>query len=112
MRLLKLKSFNKPKQTNQISFKPGIKAAVIDLYNARSWNPETHPEGIGDSKWVQAVHWDQDSGLLVKFRDGFKAVYDVDEETAKKLVSADSKGRFVWKYLYDKPYKEYKGSLI
>lgn len=86
--------------------------SVIDLYNARSWNKETHPQGIGDSLWVAAVHWDPDNKLLIRFRDGFKAQYEVEEDVAKELIKADSKGRYVAKHIKDLPYNEYKGSII
>ena len=87
-------------------------ATTVDLYNAKSWNKETHPDGIGDSYWIAAVHWDPDNKLLIRFRDGYKAKYDVDSDTAKQLVKADSKGRFVYRNIKDLPYTEYKGSLV
>lgn len=87
-------------------------STVVDLYNARSWNKETHPNGIGDSYWVAAIHWDSENKLLVRFRDGFKAQYNVSSEIAKELVKADSKGRYVWFRLKDLPYTEYKGGIV
>lgn len=76
--------------------------------NAQSWNPETHPDGRGDSYLVETIDYDEKTGYLdVQYRDGFKARYrDIDPELVKQFNSADSKGRFAKQYLFDLPYEE------
>lgn len=68
----------------------------VSVNNALSWDPETHPDGIGDSLWVKSIDW-IDNKLHVEFRDGFKCYYpDVSYEEAVAFSKAPSKGR--WAY--------------
>ena len=80
----------------------------VSVYNAQSWNPETHPEGRGDSYVVQDITYD-DGKLDVTYRDGFKAQYDgITPQEARDFAQADSKGRWAHAHLWDLPYKEIK----
>lgn len=76
--------------------------------NAQSWNPETHPEGRGDSLLVETIDYDEGTGNLdVQYRDGFKARYrNIDPDLVKQFNSADSKGRFALQHLWSLPYEE------
>lgn len=81
----------------------------VSVYNAQSWNPETHPQGRGDSYLVQDFDYDNDGTLQVTYRDGFTAEYkNIDPQDAKEFARADSKGRWARKHLWDLPYKEVK----
>lgn len=85
--------------------------AVLDqrpynIEDAHSWNPETHPEGIGSSYLVQDINYDPNTqNLDVTYRDGFTARYDdMPLSMVKDFVSADSKGRWAHKHLFNRPY--------
>lgn len=80
---------------------------TVSVQNAQSWNPETHPDGRGDSLLVTNIDYDKDDGLEVEYRDGFKAHYDgITPEQAKDFARADSKGRWALKNLWNRPYEE------
>lgn len=80
---------------------------VVSLYNAQSWNPETHPNGRGDSYLVDEINYDGNGTLDVKYRDGFTAEYNnISPQEAKDFVKSDSKGRWALKHLWNKSYKE------
>lgn len=76
----------------------------VYVSNAQSWNPETHPEGRGDSYLVQDIDY-KDGILDVTYRDGFTAEYqNISPEEAKEFASSDSKGRWAHRHLFNKPY--------
>jgi hypothetical protein len=81
---------------------------TISNQNAQSWDPDTHPEGRGDSRLVSTIDYDaQSKNLDVEYRDGFKARYEnIDKETAEAFNRAPSKGRFALRNLWDLPYEE------
>lgn len=58
------------------------------------------------TSWVQSFEYDEEKQeLTVTFRDGFTAHYpDISKELAQDFVSDESKGRFVWKHLYNHKY--------
>lgn len=76
--------------------------------NAQSWNPETHPEGRGDSKLVKTIDYYAKNGRLdVEYRDGFKARYEnIKPQLVKRFQNADSKGRFALKNLWKLDYRK------
>lgn len=80
---------------------------TISNQNAQSWDPETHPDGRGDSHLVSTIDYDEQSGNLdVEYRDGFKARYEnIDKETAEAFNRAPSKGRFALRKLWGLDYK-------
>jgi len=86
---------------------PVANKLVISNQNAQSWNPETHPDGRGSSQLVETIDYDSETGNLdVTYRDGFSARYkNIDPDSAKAFNSADSKGRWAKKYLFDKDYE-------
>lgn len=86
-------------QNNKNAFK-------IENANAQSWNPETHPNGRGDSLLVADYSYDGDTKELnVTYRDGFNCTYDnISEEEAKAFNSADSKGRFARAHFFNRAY--------
>ena len=80
---------------------------VVSVYDAQSWNPETHPNGRGPSQLVDEINYNGNGKLDVKYRDGFEAEYDnISPQDAKDFVKSDSKGRWALKHLWNKPYKE------
>jgi hypothetical protein len=81
---------------------------TISNQNAQSWDPDTHPEGRGDSRLVSTIDYDaQSKNLDVEYRDGFKARYEnIDKETAEAFNRAPSKGRFALRNLWGLDYKE------
>ncbi len=89
------------------SFSGGSKSLPkIYSANVQSWNPETHPEGMGDSQLVQDIDYTRGDGTLdVTYRDGYTARYsDVPPEEVKEFTQSDSKGRWALAHLWDKPY--------
>lgn len=82
-------------------------ARELDIKDAHSWNPETHPKGEGSSFLVNDIHYDPGTKkLTVTYRDGFTAIYDnITVEQAKDFITTDSKGRWAHKHLWNKPYK-------
>lgn len=74
--------------------------------NAQSWDPETHPNGRGDSYLVQDYDYDASTKQLnVTYRDGFNCTYDnISIDEAKDFNKASSKGRWAHKHLFNKPY--------
>lgn len=86
-------------QNNQNAFK-------IENANAQSWNPETHPNGRGDSFLVADYSYDGNTKELnVTYRDGFNCTYDnITEEEAKAFNKADSKGRWAKANLFNRAY--------
>ena len=80
---------------------------VVSVYNAQSWNKETHPEGMGNSYLVQDIDYDGKGTLDVTYRDGFTAEYNnISPDDAKDFAKADSKGRWALKHLWGLPYKK------
>jgi hypothetical protein len=80
---------------------------TVSVYNAQSWNKETHPNGRGDSYLVDEINYDGNGTLDVKYRDGFTAEYDdISPQDAKDFAQADSKGRWALSHLWDKPYRQ------
>lgn len=79
---------------------------AVSVSNAQSWNPETHPDGRGDSQLVQDIDYNTKDGLTVTYRDGFTANYDgITPDEAKQFAQSDSKGRWALSHLWNKPYK-------
>lgn len=78
----------------------------MNIQDAQSWNPETHPEGIGSSYLVNNIDYDPSTEELdVQYRDGFTARYgDISLSQAKDFISADSKGRWALKNLWPRDY--------
>lgn len=72
-----------------------MQSQEISLESPQSWNPETHPEGIGPSKAISSIHW-KDGILDWSYTNNPTKKFSevVDENTAKEFVSADSKGRW------------------
>lgn len=83
-------------------------ARELDVKDAHSWNPETHPNGEGSSFLVSDIHYDPATAkLTVKYRDGFTAEYDgITTEQAKDFVTSSSKGRWAHKNLWPRPYRK------
>lgn len=81
-------------------------AQEIDIKDAHSWNPETHPNGQGSSYLVNDIHYDPGtSKLTVTYRDGFTAVYDgISAEQARDFATSDSKGRWAHRNLWPRSY--------
>ena len=98
------KAFNKMKQPKQLSGKE-FADMIFRVGNAKSWAPDIH-KGIEDSSWVKSIEYDEGKQILtVTFRDGFTAHYpDISKELAQDFVNDESKGRFVWKHLYNHKY--------
>lgn len=95
-----------PKENLPTVQTPSSNQAVY-VSNAQSWNPETHPEGRGDSRLVTDIDYNKDDGLNVTYRDGFTAHYDgITPEQAKDFATSSSKGRWALNNLWDKPYTE------
>lgn len=80
----------------------------MNISDAQSWNPETHPEGIGSSYLVNNIDYNPETeDLEVQYRDGFKARYgDISLSQAKDFISADSKGRWALKHLWPLSYEQ------
>lgn len=76
------------------------------LSNVKSWNEETHPEGVNNSTWVNDIKYDAGSQqLVVTFRDGFRAQYDgITPTEAEDFRLASSKGRWVRNNLVGRAY--------
>lgn len=85
----------------------GPEAQSISVSDAQSWNPETHPNGRGSSYLVDSFDYDGDKNeLSVTYRDGFTAIYNgISSKEAKEFMSADSKGRWALRNLWNRPYK-------
>lgn len=78
--------------------------------------PITSVEQVGDTtsrvdntksnSWVKFFEYDERTQVLtITFRDGFTAHYpDISKELAQDFVNDESKGRFVWKHLYNHKY--------
>lgn len=98
------KAFNKMKQPKQLSGKE-FADMIFRVDNAKSWAPDIH-KGIEDSSWVKSLEYNESKQeLTVTFRDGFTAHYpDISKELAQDFVNDESKGRFVWKHLYNHKY--------
>lgn len=101
------KVFNKMKQPTKFAQFSGKELAdmIFRVGNAKSWAPDIH-KGIEDSSWVKSIDYDERTQVLtVTFRDGFVAHYpDISKELAQDFVNDESKGRFVWKHLYNHKY--------
>lgn len=99
------KVFKRKKQPSPI--KSGKEAADTIFYvgNAKSWAPDLH-DGIENSSWVKSIDYDERKHLLtVTFRDGFVAHYpNITREEATAFVEDESKGRYVWRVLYNRKY--------
>ena len=95
------KNFGKNKEKDEKNY------YKIEVANAQSWNPETHPKGRGDSLHVASFSYDGETKtLVVTYRDGTTCQYDnIPEDMAKEFVRADSKGRWAIKHLHPLPYK-------
>lgn len=78
----------------------------VYVSNAQSWNPETHPEGRGNSYLVESIDYDGNNKKMdVTYRDGYTARYsDISKQEAQDFTRADSKGRWALKNLWDRPY--------
>jgi hypothetical protein len=108
-----LKGFNTklnwtiPKVFNRHKPASGKQVADTIFYvgNAKSWAPDIH-KGIEDSSWVKSIDYDESKQLLtVTFRDGFTAHYPkITKDEATAFVEDESKGRYVWKVLYNRKY--------
>lgn len=100
------KAFNikKPAQTTTQTGKQ-VADTIFYVGNAKSWAPDIH-DGIEDSSWVKSIDYDERIQVLtITFRDGFVAHYpDIPKELAQDFVEDESKGRFVWKHLYNHKY--------
>lgn len=94
-----------PKENLQTVETPSS-SQTVSVQNAQSWNPETHPDGRGDSLYIENI--DYENGVMdVKFRNGFEAEYkDISPEEAKNFAQSDSKGRFFNAHFRDHPYTE------
>lgn len=99
------KAFNKMKQPTQIATGKQFADTIFRVGNVKSWAPDIH-RGIEDSSWVKSVEYDESKQeLTVTFRDGFVAHYpDIPKDLATAFVEDESKGRFVWKNLYNRKY--------
>ena len=94
-----------PKENLPTVQTPSSSQAVY-VSNAQSWNPETHPEGRGDSHYIEDIDY-KDGVMDVKFRNGFEAeLNNVDPNEVKDFVRSDSKGRFYNNHFADRPYTE------
>lgn len=84
----------------------GPTAKELYVANAQSWNPQTHPNGRGNSLLVEEIDYNGESqDLTVKYRNGFKAKYEgITPKQAQDFSSSDSKGRWALKNLWDRPY--------
>lgn len=102
--LPKVFNIKKPAQTAvQTANKVGDTIFYVD--NAKSWAPDLH-KGIEDSSWVKSIDYDESKHeLAVTFRDGTTCFYpDISKELAQDFVEDESKGRYVWKVLYNRKY--------
>lgn len=102
-KLFKKKDDSKTKMQRLLT---GPTVSQLSVANAQSWNPETHPNGRGSSYLVDEIDYDGESKeLVVKYRNGFTAKYEgITSKQALEFSSADSKGRWALKNLWDKPY--------
>lgn len=82
-------------------------ARILEIKDAHSWLPATHPEGEGSSYLVDDIHYDPATHkLTVKYRDGFVAIYDdITLAQAKDFITAPSKGRWAHANLWNRKYK-------
>lgn len=103
------KIFQKKQQIKEeVKEEPVNKVGDTIFYvgNAKSWAPDIHPKGIEDSTWVKSIDYDESTKVLtVTFRDGFTAHYpNITKDEATAFVEDESKGRYVWKVLYNRKY--------
>lgn len=77
-------------------------------YNPQSWATDIHPNGREHSSWVDGIEYTGDNNKLrVQFRGGATCEYDgITPDQAKAFNEASSKGRWVWRNLYNRPYKK------
>lgn len=80
----------------------------VEINNAKSWNKETHPDGIGPSYLVDKISYSTENNeLIVTYRDGFTAKYEnITPDMADDFSKADSKGRWARAHLWNLPYTE------
>ena len=83
--------------------------AYAKMQNAQSWNPETHPEGRGNSHLVKNATYDpKKQELKVTYRNGFKAKYrGITEQQYLDFENSDSKGRWALSNLWHLPYTRF-----
>lgn len=92
------------------------KFGITPIKAFNKMKPITSAEQVGDTtsrvdntksnSWVKFFEYDERTQVLtVTFRDGFTAHYpDISKELAQDFVNDESKGRFVWKHLYNHKY--------
>ena len=61
-------------------------------------------EGKCNSSWVKSFIWN-DGKLDITYKDGTVCRYEVDQETVRAFQRAESKGKFIHKYLINKEYE-------
>lgn len=84
------------KASNKMKPIPGVKQ--VSNSTSRVDNDKT--------SWVQSFEYDEEKQeLTVAFKDGFIAHYpNITKDLVAAFTESDSKGRFVWKNLYNRKY--------
>lgn len=94
------------KQLNDFTQRNNKSSQNVAIYNAKSWAPDLHPNGIEPSSYIENVSYDN-GNMHVDFRNGFSADYqDIDPNEARGFATTDSKGRYFNKHFRKEPYTQ------